>query len=195
MSGQAKIIFVHGASSSGKSTLSRGLQAHLPEPFWHISIDHLRDSGVLPTARYKSGEFDWKAQRGAFFDGFHYSLAAYASAGNNLIVEHILDSAGWLEELAQLLRPFDVFFVGVHCDLALLKAREAARGDRPAGSAEQDFHSIHVGKIYDFEVRTDIDPDGAVGQVIAAWQGRSGPSAFAQLAASQHSVGSGLASD
>ena len=195
MSGQAKIIFVHGASSSGKSTLSRGLQAQLPEPFWHISIDHLRDSGVLPTARFKSGEFNWKAQRAAFFDGFHRSLAAYASAGNNLIVEHILDGDGWLEELAQLLSPFDVFFVGVHCDLAMLKQREAARGDRPLGSAEQDFHTIHVGKVYDFEVRTDSDPKGAVGQVIAAWQGRSGQSAFVRLADLKHTTASRQVAD
>ncbi|MDB5615459.1 MAG: chloramphenicol phosphotransferase [Devosia sp.] len=177
-----KIIFLHGASSSGKSTLARGVQARIGEPFWHISIDHLRDSGVLPTARFKSKEFDWNAARAPFFDRFHPSLAAYAGAGNNLVLEHILDREGWLEELARRLAPFDVFFVGVHCPLPLLIEREQARGDRPLGSAEQDFKTIHQGKAYDFEVDAALDADANTTAIIEAWQGRTGKSIFSRLA-------------
>lgn len=190
MAEPGKIIFLHGASSSGKSTIARGIQARIGLPFWHISIDHLRDAGVLPTARFKAGEFDWKAARPAFFDGFHRSLAAYAGAGNNLVLEHILDTDGWLDDLVRLFAPFDVFFVGIHCPLPLLIAREKARGDRPAGSAEQDFHTIHVGKSYDHEVHTDGDAQENVTRVIAAWDARSGPSVFARLAAEQSGRGS-----
>ena len=93
----AQIIFLHGASSSGKSTIARALQDRIEMPFWHISIDHLRDAGVLPTRRFKSGEFRWADARPAFFEGFHGSLKAYADAGNNLILEHILDKEDWLE--------------------------------------------------------------------------------------------------
>ena len=50
----AQIIFLHGASSSGKSTIAKALQACIEKPFWHISIDHLRDAGVLPTERMAS---------------------------------------------------------------------------------------------------------------------------------------------
>ncbi|HTM79338.1 MAG TPA: AAA family ATPase, partial [Devosia sp.] len=151
MGARASIIFIHGASSSGKSTLARRLQATIDQPFWHISIDHLRDAGVLPSARIASGEFKWRDMRRQFFDGFHHTLAAYAQAGNNLIVEHILDTPDWHADLARLLAPFDVFFVGVHCSLAELSRREAARGDREVGSAERDYHSIHQGLRYDFE--------------------------------------------
>jgi len=55
----AHVIFLHGASSSGKSTIAKALQKRIENPFWHISIDHLRDAGVLPTERFKSGEFRW----------------------------------------------------------------------------------------------------------------------------------------
>ena len=178
----ASIIFVHGASSSGKSTIARGLQAQLPLPFWHISIDHLRDAGVLPTARFKSGEFDWKAARAPFFDGFHRSLAAYAGAGNNLVLEHILDTEGWLDQLVDLFAPFDVFFVGVHCPLDELVRREAMRGDRPAGSAAKDFHTIHKGLEYDFEVHSDRDATDNVARIIAAWEARTAPSVFGRMA-------------
>ena len=178
----AKIIFLHGASSSGKSTIARGLQAQLPLPFWHISIDHLRDSGVLPTQRFKSGQFDWKAARAPFFDGFHRSLAAYASAGNNLVLEHILDTAGWMDQLVALFAPFDVFFVGVHCPLDELIRREALRGDRPIGSAAKDFESIHQGQVYDFEVHSDRDVAENVEGIVAAWLDRPADAVFSRMA-------------
>lgn len=173
-----KIIFLHGASSSGKSTLARALQASFEVPFWHVSIDHLRDAGVLPSARIKSGEFAWQAMRAPFFDGFHRSLVAYAGAGNNLIVEHILDTPGWHRTLATLLEPFDVFFVGVHCPLDELQQRELARGDRGIGSAEQDFHTIHRGVDYNLDVQTLDGAEVNAARVIAAWHQRESRSAF-----------------
>lgn len=170
----ARIIFLHGASSSGKSTLARALQARIELPFWTISIDHLRDAGVLPSARIASGEFRWREMRPAFFSGFHRSLAAYAETGNNLIVEHIIDTPGWHQELATLLAPFDVFFVGVHAALADLVRREAARGDRQVGSAEHDFNTLHRDFRYDCEVSsTGRTVDDNVTAVLEAWRTRT----------------------
>jgi chloramphenicol 3-O phosphotransferase len=176
---RAKIIFLHGASSSGKSTLARALQASLDEPFWHVSIDHIRDAGVLPSARISSGDFKWSSMRASFFNGFHGSLAAYAHAGNNLIVEHILDTEGWLDDLVVLLAPFDVFFVGLHCPVAELTRRETARGDRPIGSAEQDERTIHRGLRYDFEIQSELPAAENADRVLTAWKARRSPSAFA----------------
>lgn len=69
-----KIILLNGASSSGKTTLARALWQHLEEPFWHFSIDHLREAGVLPMERIRSGDFDWPSMRPSFFVGVHCSL-------------------------------------------------------------------------------------------------------------------------
>ena len=174
----AQVIFLHGASSSGKSTIAKALQARIEKPFWHISIDHLRDSGVLPMNRFRSGEFAWADARQAFFDGFHASLAAYADAGNNLILEHILDTNGWLEILCNLLERHDVFFVAVHCPLAVLIEREKRRGDRPAGSAKRDFETIHVGKLYDLELDAGDGVDANVDRLLAAWRSAKRSSSF-----------------
>ena len=173
MADVAKIIILHGPSSSGKSTLGRAVQARIELPFWRISIDTLRDGGVLPSARIASGEFSWREMRGPFFAGFHQSLQAYSAAGNNLIVEHIFDGPGWIGEMARLLKPFDVFFVGLHAPLEELQRRELARGDRAIGDAARDFENVHRGMRYDFEVRSDRPPEENTDALIAAWRRRS----------------------
>jgi chloramphenicol 3-O phosphotransferase len=180
---RGKVILLNGASSSGKSSLARALQARIEEPFWHISIDHLRDAGVLPTARIRSGEFQWAAMRDAFFEGFEQSLLAYVRCGNNLIVEHIMESRAWLLRLARLLANEDVFFVGLHCDLAELERREIARGDRKVGDARRDYHQIHSYCLYDAELNSASPPEINADRLIAAWRSRPGPSAFQRLLA------------
>ncbi len=179
---RGQIIFLHGASSSGKSTLAGALQARIERPFWHISIDHLRDAGVLPLDRIESGDFPWPDQRAAFFDGFHASLAAYAEAGNNLILEHILDTPGWSDHLIRLLGPFDVYFVALHCPLALLERREDARGDRQKGSARRDFETIHLGRRYDLELDTEDGVEANVERILGGWRSGNRVSDFARPA-------------
>lgn len=175
----AKVIWLHGASSSGKSRIARSLQQRIEEPFWHYSIDHLRDSGVLPLERVRRGEFAWHELRMPFFDGFHRSIGAFLAAGNNLILEHIIEpdsAASFRGQLAALLRPHDLFFVGVRCSLEELVRRERERGDRPSGSAEADYHRVHDGLRYDFEVDAEADPDENAARLLAAWRGRAGSS-------------------
>lgn len=172
----AQIIFLHGPSSSGKSTLAKALLARLDTPYWYISIDHFRDAGIWQMQPFQTRRFNWSQSRAPF----HHMLAAAAGQGNNLLVEHILDTDGWADDLRDLLAPYDVLFVGLHCSLATLDAREQARGDRPAGSAEKDFHSIHQGRVYDLELSGE-DPAGKnAEQVIAALNSGIRTSEFAQ---------------
>jgi chloramphenicol 3-O phosphotransferase len=187
-----KITFLHGPSSSGKSTLARGLQGAIEAPFWHISIDHLRDAGVLPRARFRSGEFDWSQSQQAIFDGYHRSLVAYARMGNNLILEHILEADHWLGDIAALFEPFDVFFVGVFCPLDELNRREQHRGDRPVGSAAQDFEQIHRGKIYDLELDDTLPVAQNVETLLKAWRARRSPLAFERVRERLHEQRTGM---
>ncbi len=70
----------------------KALQAKLNEPFWRFSIDHINEARILPKSRIQSGEFRWAGMRPCFFEGFHRCLPALAGAGNNLIVEHIIET-------------------------------------------------------------------------------------------------------
>jgi chloramphenicol 3-O phosphotransferase len=177
------IILVNGASSSGKSTLCRALQARLEAPFWHVSIDHLRAAGVLPAQRIDRGEFPWPELRPAFFEGFHRCLPALAGAGNNLLVEHIVETAEWMSRLLHLLEPFDVFHVGLHCPLAELERRERQRGDRRAGEARQDHAVVHTFGIYDLELDSTQPLEDNVTAVRSAWRSRTRPGAFERMRA------------
>jgi len=103
-------------------------------------------------ARIRNGELDWARMRPAVFDGFHRSLPSFAEAGNNLIVDHIIEQEQWLADLVRLLAPFDVFFVVVHCPLPELERREQQRGNRRPGEARRDFHTVHRFTEYDLDV-------------------------------------------
>jgi chloramphenicol 3-O phosphotransferase len=177
-----RIILLNGASSSGKSTLARAVRDKIEIPFWVYSIDHLRDADVPPLARVRRGDFRWAELREPFFDGFHRSLAAFAEAGNNLIVEHIVETADWMTDIADLLSPFDVYFVGLHCPVEELERREVARGDRPVGSARKDAESIHLHAAYDLELDGRVSPEANAASLISGWRMRAGPGALKRLA-------------
>lgn len=184
--GPGRIIFLNGASSSGKSSLARALQETLAEPFLHVSSDHLVASGMLPARRDPQGPFAWWEQlRPRFFDGFHRCLPALAAAGNDLIVEHIIEFRTWRTELARLLDGLDVFLIGVHCDLTEIDRRERARGDRRIGEgrAHVETDLIHALGPYDLDLDTTAGiTSGLTESALAAWRAR-GPQRALQLAA------------
>ncbi|TSA83843.1 chloramphenicol phosphotransferase [Deinococcus detaillensis] len=177
----AQIILLNGASSAGKSTLCRHLQAQLPQPFLYFALDLLLfGEGVI--AKWPGVEaFEWSRQRPKLFDGYHRSLAAFAAAGNHLIADYVLETKDTLDDLARLLAPFDVFFVGVHCPLPELERRERARGDRRIGDAREDYERVHTFSGYDFEVDSLGAPEDNAARIMAAWQQRKSPSTFEQI--------------
>lgn len=131
--------------------------------------------------RIKSGEFPWKSLRKNFFNGYHQSLAAYTQHGNNLIIEHIIETQEWMHDLVELFKNFDVFFVGLHCPVPELQRREQRRGDRPAGDAARDFDIVHQFTIYDLELDSIEAPAHNVTKLISAWKQRTKPSAFQRM--------------
>jgi chloramphenicol 3-O phosphotransferase len=81
-------------------------------------------------------------------------VRAGRDAGMRFVVDEVLltpqDLPDWYDALAGL----DVFFVGVHCDLAELQRREIERGDRGVGQAISQYDTVHSYGSYDFEVDT-----------------------------------------
>ena len=85
----------------------------------------------------------------------HRSISALADAGNNIIVDHVLEKEQWLKECVNVLRGYRVMFVKVFCPLGELESRESKR-NRQKGLAEYQFGKVHVHAVYDLEVDTSI---------------------------------------
>jgi chloramphenicol 3-O phosphotransferase len=187
--GPGRLILLNGASSSGKSTLARALQRALDEPFLHVSSDQFVAAGMLPDRREDAGPFKWWTHlRPRFFAGFHRCLPALAEAGNDLIVEHVIEFQTWRDELGRLLADLDVFLIGVHCNLDELDRREHARGDRRTGEGRSHIESdrIHSFGPYDLEVDTTAGVSAPLVEfVITAWRNRADPAALAAPKPSQ----------
>ena len=188
--GPGRIILINGTSSSGKTTLVKGLQSTLPELWLEMGIDRFayalpgRVLGqptwpqlfryVRPAGR-SDGQFTIETtplgQR--FVSGMHATVAALAGAGLNVVVDHVLLERAWLDECARLWSGFEVLFVGVRCPLDVVLQRELERRDRTLGQAEAQFAVVHRWGIYDVEVDTSVlAPDEAVAEIESALAAR-----------------------
>ena len=85
---KGRIVFLNGASSSGKSSIAKVLQEMLEEPCVHLCIDDylsafqkgLWDKQEIVQARWPS-----------IIAGFHAAAAAIAHAGNLVVVDDVLE--------------------------------------------------------------------------------------------------------
>lgn len=169
---RGKIILLSGTSSSGKSTLAKGLQKILDAPFLHLQLDGFIE--MLPLTD------DWEMFQ-QMVRGMNRAIAAMAGEGNNLIVDHVLIDNVWLKQCLENLRENYVLFVGVDCPLEELERRERARDARRQGFARQQFEAIHEGKIYDVSVNTfEMSADECVEKVINFYRNET-PTAFQKM--------------
>jgi len=175
------IIIINGPSSSGKTTLALALQKQLQVPFIRFSFDLFLDHKAFPLEQIKNGRFSWEQMRPSVFQGLHQCLPALATAGNNIIFDHIIETKAWLDELVSLISELDVFFVGVHCSLAELERREIQRGDRRPGEARQDFETVHSIAMYDLEINSEHPLEENTTLLIQAWKERKRPSALDKM--------------
>lgn len=176
-----KIIIINGPSSSGKTSLALALQRQLDVPFIRFSFDLFLDHKSLPSDQIRSGSFSWEQMRPSVFRGLHQCLPALATAGNNVIFDHIIETRAWLHELITMVAPLDVFFVGVHCSLPELERREAQRGDRRPGEARRDLETVHGITSYDLEIDSEQPLEENVGRLIQSWKARQRPSALDRM--------------
>lgn len=146
-----KVIFLNGTSSSGKSTIAKGLQQYLGEPYLHVSVDgflHQLPDAYLTDNRYLAGAIPM------LLTGFDASSAAIARAGINVIIDNVLQEPSWVLPCIKAFEGLQVVFVGVRCPLEVLESREKARGDRQVGMACYQYDRVHAHKRYDVEVDT-----------------------------------------
>ncbi len=162
-----RIIFLNGTSSAGKSTLAKALREQLEPQFCYYASDQLAQAGFRPSEQAARS-----AGRERFFAGFHQSIPAFAGAGIDLLVEHIVEEQSWADDLANLLASFDVFWIGVHAPITELERRETLRRDRMPGEAHYHLKTHSFCK-YDLEVDSMQPINQNVRLIVTAWNRRS----------------------
>ncbi|GHF72321.1 hypothetical protein GCM10017782_07370 [Deinococcus ficus] len=111
--------------------------------------------------------------RPQLFEGFHRCLPVLLDAGNNLVVDDIIETPQMWTQFQTLLRGHDVFLVGLLCPLAELERREQARGDRRAGDAARDLLTVHSFTPSHLELECSASLEHNVARVSQAWSRRS----------------------
>jgi chloramphenicol 3-O phosphotransferase len=203
MSAQGKIIYLNGASSSGKSLIAQALQGVLDGSCIHTGLDHYLErvperfhahsDGVNPPA---ADGFLWihKGPDGQVTEirlgptglrmirGLYRAAAVLAAEGNDLIIDDVLFDPQALREAVGALSPFGVLFVGVRCPLEVAEQRERDRGDRTLGLARAHHELVHAHGVYDMEVDTSIaSPLECALQIRRRLLDGPAPSAFRRL--------------
>ncbi len=183
-----KVIFLNGTSSSGKSTLARGLQESLGQAYLHVTVDaflHQLSDTYLADRAYLSEAFP------TLLAGFNASTAAIARAGNNVIVDHVLQEPSWVAPFVEAFDGLRVVFVGVCCPLDVLEAREKERGDRQIGTARYQYDRVYANKNYDVEVDTSqMSVEECVSVIRGVVNSDTQPTAFNLLRTQIRSAGS-----
>lgn len=196
------ILILNGASSSGKTTLSRALQAQWARPLLHLGTDTIvamlpaEYVGMKPSARqgieFVNDADDRgpivRARRGEVArrveDGFALALRSLAEGGHDLVLDLVLYDPASLHSYVRAFRGIQTYFIGVRCDLSVLEARELARGDRFANLSRSQHLLVHeFAKFYDFEVdTTTAGPHQLAGAIVDHVQTNQNPRSFVMLA-------------
>jgi chloramphenicol 3-O phosphotransferase len=161
-----RVIVLNGPSSSGKTTLARGLMASLSDHHLHLSLDSFRN--MEPEKYWEvDKEIMWR-RVGALCRAINASVSTYSRHGQAIILDHVLSDEAWhymLEDLTGL----PVLIVGVVCPLEELTKREEMRSDRKNGLAKSQYKTIHADRDYDFVVDTSSLPANECVRVVHEW--------------------------
>lgn len=171
------IIILNGPSAAGKSTLQKEIQNTFDTLYLTMGVDDFFDRPLphnfdAQSQSFVNNELVRKGVRSTDQDGnpvftliigpggrravtgMHRAFEAYASAGNNLVIDYILYDLDWLPELAECLKDHTVYFIGITTPLEIVEQREKARGTSPVGHARSHYNTVHAHKQYDFELDT-----------------------------------------
>ena len=164
-----RVMKLNGASSCGKSALARALQDTIEDPFWHLSIDHFREAGVLPTARIARQDFCGQICDG----GLSLVFMPRQLLMRRLETIWVLNTSWMMKAGGRPLSSFTALrYIPCrsHCSFNELTRWEAARGDRPLGSTALDFHGVHFGRCYDLELQSEAGEVVNIARLPDGWR-------------------------
>jgi len=166
-------LVLTGSSSAGKTGLARALQNRCAQPAWLFVADECFPAG--PPIRTSGTEAAGESP----IVLFHRGIAAWMTAGNNVIVDGSLpydDHRLRARCLDELRGAGEVHLVGVTATVDELRVRERQRSDaRPPGWAVRQHRDVNDGLELACSVdTTDRPPTSCAEDVLAQLSARTG---------------------
>ena len=197
-----RIVILNGAPRSGKSSIAKAMQAHLPGHWINLGVDAQNASlpqALMPGIGLRPGgempELEPHVVR--LYLALYDAIAAHARQGFDVVADlghHDVYSRplGILPACARRMAGLDVLFVGVHCPIEeIMRRRNAnpqggfyAAGDTVPPPVQRWQDAVHVPGIYDLVVDTGtMSADDCVAAIAAVLADPPAERAFAKLAA------------
>ncbi|HEY9219463.1 MAG TPA: hypothetical protein VIO94_15560, partial [Phenylobacterium sp.] len=195
--------FLNGASSSGKTSLTRTLQALWPRALAVVGIDMLIT--MLPPAYTGFGEHAaqgypftvetddegrsvTRASTGPLGRILERRLgefvAGLAADGLDVVVDHVVTDETAFFDAVGTLDPSTAYLIGLRCDLPTLALREKARGDRALNLALDQHQRVHAGPWrYDLELDSTSSSSADLAKAVIAFVAAKPPRALGELLA------------
>lgn len=138
------IIFLNGASSSGKSTIVKALQYLLSDPWLHLGIDVFfnmipakytlfgenADQGFSFIEKQENSKKYFEIMAGPFGEKFVNSCikaCGLMAKSHNLIIDEVVYDQAILSKYVSELSSETVYFINIYCSLDLIEEREIIR--------------------------------------------------------------------
>ena len=162
------IIYLHGATGSGKTSVAEALHERIDGFFLRFSLDTIWSGfprNVIDTILAGEAVSDVKCP--GVGRAYVECVCALASLGFNLIIDDDLPDRIVREHVLTRMEEHGVILVGLYCPLEELQRREPQRPDRAHGSVERDWAEIQQGLEYDLVVDTSRQtPEGAANAIL-----------------------------
>ena len=139
---KGRIIILNGVSSSGKTTLAKVLQDRSPIPLYKLDID---DFIFMSPEKFNDYDHHDFSVQYAFASKFFHVVKLFSDMGFDMVVPNMFfQDTDTLKEFRVLLKDYPVSVVNITCPVEELNRREASRGDRKPGSAEEQLQLLET---------------------------------------------------
>lgn len=188
------VIILNGPSVAGKSSTQKAFQDHmlLQEAWIKVGIDNLFEKPFpdvelekihlwqspnnlrwIKNTTDNNGNPVMSLLVGPDGDkiayGMNSAIAAYAKAGNNVIVDYIAYKKEWVDDLNKKLNNIKHYWIKVDISLETLEQREKARATSPVGHSRSHYNTVHWDIKYNFVVNSEKHTSAQIAQQIEAF--------------------------